>query len=105
MRRRRQSNRREVCPCCLEILSNRLAATSHYRKHTREGLLEQRGPEMAEWRVLSSAHALYDTLVSLHADFGWFRSGAPYRGHSLEDRERARGRWLGETCRRYIHRG
>jgi len=36
-RRTKQSNSREMCPICRRILTNRAAATSHYRSHVKRG--------------------------------------------------------------------
>jgi len=43
MRRKRQSNHPERCPKCARRLTNRAAATSHYRKHVRDGEMQSVG--------------------------------------------------------------
>lgn len=51
----RQSNKFEYCPLCLRGFENRMAATSHYRKHARNGEIESLGTPVRKFRIINGA--------------------------------------------------
>jgi len=72
-RNKHQSNNREWCPVCARPLDNRAAATSHYKRHVREGRLESRPGEynIQQWANVTE----YRLTYSVDHPGRWFERG------------------------------
>lgn len=76
MSHRKRPNPGEYCPLCLQHLTARFAAASHYNKHVRAGEMEKRGNgEGAEYRIV--------TENAMHQ--AWFRKGCHVYGYKTPD--------------------
>jgi hypothetical protein len=91
----RPSNKLEYCPACFKPLNNRAAATSHYRRHARDGDLEEReGLWGRAW------------CLPNHAEKVWFSRGISYLylppDVRQEDYSQRREEWLRLQARNWL---